>query len=241
MGQGDTNNRGDEPGELDNNLLIIDLGSDFDVDQVSCGSLHTCALSTNQSIKCFGYGLYGQLGYGNGQTIGDDENEMGDDLSVISLGIDFLSIQVSCGWSHSCALSEDHQIKCWGLNLDGQLGQGDTTARGNGMNQMGDNLTPIDLGTGFKASIIRCGSNQVCALSTDYDIKCWGWNNVGQLGLDGTNSRGDQELEMGDYLPVLVMGTDFVSQLVGGGWSHNLALAADGSIKGWGYNLFGQL
>ena len=202
-------NRGDEPGEMGNNLSIIDLGSDFDVEQVSCGFDHTCVLSTNQSIKCFGGGYSGQLGYGNTDNIGDDENEMGDDLSVVKLGIDFIPIQVDCGESHSCALSEDQQIKCWGVNHVGQLGQGDTTNRGNDINQMGDNLTPIDLGTEFNASSIRCGQHNVCALSTDHDTKCWGHNYYGQLGLGDTNIRGDNWGEMGDDLPALDMGIDF--------------------------------
>ena len=52
LGQGDTNNRGDADGEMGDNLKIIDLGSDFFVDQISCGAFYTCALSTNHRIKC---------------------------------------------------------------------------------------------------------------------------------------------------------------------------------------------
>ena len=241
MGQGDTSIRGDEPGEMGNNLLIIDLGSDFDVDHVSCGNRHTCVLSTNHSIKCFGDGQYGQLGYGNTDNIGDEQNEMGDDLSVINLGIDFIPNSVECGGYHSCALSVDHQIKCWGSNFAAQLGQGDTINRGDNIGEMGDNLTSIDLGTNFNPSSIRCGGLHVCALSTDHDTKCWGRNTDGELGLGDSNSRGDMDGEMGDDLPVLDMGTDFVPQLLGGGSGYNLALSADGSIKAWGNNMMGAL
>ena len=49
--------------------------------------------------------------------------------------------------NHTCARLVDGRVKCWGINVYGQLGQGDTLTRGNAVNQMGANLAAINLGT----------------------------------------------------------------------------------------------
>ena len=99
---------------MGNTLHAIDLGPDFNVDHMSCGQWHTCALSTNNELKCFGLNSYGQLGYGHTQNMGDEADEMGDSLSIVDLGSSFVPIQVDCGNEFTCALSTDFAIKCWG-------------------------------------------------------------------------------------------------------------------------------
>lgn len=56
---------------------------------------------------------------------------------------------------------------------------------------MGNNLTIIDLGSSYNVTSIHCGRDHVCALSVGQDIKCWGGNYNGQLGLGDTDNRGD--------------------------------------------------
>ena len=231
LGQGDTNNRGDEPGEMGNNLSIIDLGSDFEVEQVSCGGYHTCVLSTNHEIKCFGLNVAGQLGYGNTENIGDREGEMGDNISTVDLGSDFVPIQVKCGFQHTCAVSNTGSAKCYGNNGYGQLGQGDTSNRGDQSGEMGINLTAINLGSTFNVSSIRCGAVHVCTLSTEHDVKCFGRNVNAQLGVEGSYNLGDRSTEMGEALSVVDLGSNFTTQVIGGGNDHNLALSADGILK----------
>ena len=64
---------------------------------------------------------------------------------------------LSAGGDHSCALLANGQVKCWGNNASGQLGQGNTTNLGDALNQMGDNLAPIQLGSGRTATAITAG------------------------------------------------------------------------------------
>ena len=241
LSQADTNDRGDEQNEMGDNLFVIDFGSDFEVEQFSCGGGHTCALSTMNEIKCFGRNEYGQLGYEHIQSVGHQAGEMGDNLAVVQLGSDFVPIDVECGFAHSCALSTTAEAKCWGLNDAGQLGQGDTNYRGDGIGEMGDNLSVIDLGPGFNVSSIHCATRHVCVISTAHEMKCWGFNCCAQLGLGDTYDRGNAADEMGDDLPLVDLGDDFDTQIVGGGRAHHLAISTDGNLKGFGQNTDGKL
>ena len=56
----------------------------------------------------------GQLGLGHNETVGDESNEMGDNLEVVQLGDNFTPSQVVAGLQFNCALSNQSAIKCWG-------------------------------------------------------------------------------------------------------------------------------
>eukprot|EP01083_Nonionella_stella_P271972 922040_1 len=75
LGQGDTNQRGDEPNEMGDNLPEIDLGSNFKPTHVILGYWHTCVvgegISATNTAKCFGRNNYGQLGYGDTMNRGN--------------------------------------------------------------------------------------------------------------------------------------------------------------------------
>eukprot|EP01083_Nonionella_stella_P179065 634565_1 len=86
LGYGDTNHRGNEANEMGDILLEIDLGTNFISMQIVAGMHHTCALSTANKVKCFGWNWRGQLGYGDTNDRGDEANEMSDNLLEIDLG-----------------------------------------------------------------------------------------------------------------------------------------------------------
>ncbi len=73
---------------------------------------------------------------------------------------------------------------------------------------MGDDLPPIDLGTGRTAAAISAGDVHSCALLDDSTVKCWGHNDLGQLGQGSTTWLGDGPGEMGDDLPAVDLGTN---------------------------------
>ena len=121
---------------------LVDLGLGHTVKQLSAGADHTCAVLDTGSIKCWGSGRFGKLGYGGTDDVGNDPNEMGDNLAEVPL----LSraVQVSCGEEHSCALLDDDSVKCWGLNDKGQLGQGHDSSLGDDPNELGESLSSIE-------------------------------------------------------------------------------------------------
>ncbi len=87
-----------------------------------------------------------------------------------------------------------------GLNDSGQLGQGDTNNRGDGIGGNPNNLPSIDLGSGKTARAISAGDRHTCAILDNSSIKCWGSNISGELGIGDTDNRGDNSSEM-DNLP----------------------------------------
>ncbi len=102
---------------------------------------------------------------------------------------------------HSCALLDNGNVKCWGNNAFGQLGLGDTDTRGDESGEMGNSLPAIDLGSGQTATRLAAGGRHSCALLDNGNVKCWGNNAFGQLGLDATDDRGNVPGQMGDNLP----------------------------------------
>ena len=60
------------------------------------------------------YNGWGQLGQGHNYSVGDSSNEMGDALQDTDLGANFVATQLVAGEDHTCALSNDSRVKCWG-------------------------------------------------------------------------------------------------------------------------------
>jgi alpha-tubulin suppressor-like RCC1 family protein len=214
LGQGDTTERGTfafGPIGMGDLLHPIDLGTGNTAVQVVTGNEHTCVrLNTplNTSIvKCWGSNSDGQLGLGNKNNVGNAAGQMGNNLASIALGTGRTAIQIAAGGSHTCALLDTHQIKCWGSNKYGQLGQGNTDNIGVTTSQMGDLLRVVDIGPGHTAVAVAAGETHTCALLDDSTVKCWGGNADGQLGQGNTDSRGVLPGQMALSLPVVDLGT----------------------------------
>jgi alpha-tubulin suppressor-like RCC1 family protein len=96
---------------------------------------------------------------------------------------------------------------------------------GNAAGTMGDALSVIDVGTSAAVASVSIAYNFMCALLANSTAKCWGRNNVGNLGLADTASRGDGPSEMGDNLPTIMLpGANITSIHTGDTssvWRHN--------------------
>ena len=146
---------------------------------------------------------------------------------------------VAAGQGHTCAVLKGGQVKCWGLNDSGQLGDGTTTNRTTPTDICADATCASPL-TGVVA--IAAGFGHTCALTTGGDVKCWGWNEFGQIG-DGTSGDGDPNtLDNIRTTPVDVAGLPpGGATAVAAGLGHSCALVTGGGVKCWGLNNFGQL
>jgi alpha-tubulin suppressor-like RCC1 family protein len=167
-------------------------------------------------------------------------------------------VDIAASQSFACAVIVSGDVHCWGDNSKRQMGRVSGTGypAGQPVTGTGSNgdLSRVSLGN-FKAVAVTAGTLHACAMSNDGRVKCWGDNNMGQLGLNFTTSWGNPVpnladsgalTEMGDNLLAINLGTDSQGnartavQIVAGDY-HTCALLKDGNAVCWGDNAFGQL
>jgi alpha-tubulin suppressor-like RCC1 family protein len=198
ISSGTTQDVGDNAGEMGDNLPFVSLGGPF-TSSVAAGPNHTCSILSDNTLKCWGFNSSGQLGLENTTNAGSTSPTMALNLAVVDLA----GVPVQIITSHDnevCALLAG-TVKCWGDGSLGGLGKGTVNNLGDGVSEMGVNLTAIDFGAG--RSVIKLFPKTTCALLDNHELKCWGRNDSGQLGLGDTLNRGDGAGEMGDSLPAV--------------------------------------
>jgi cysteine-rich repeat protein len=225
LGYGNTNDIGDN--ETPASVNTVNVGGP--VIQISAGANHTCALLDTGAVRCWGYGGYGQLGYGNTDNIGDNETpSMAGDVNVGGT-----VIQVAAGHNHTCALLDTGNVRCWGDGAHGRLGYGHTIP-------IGDNEPPAtagDVDVGGTVIQATAGYAHTCALLDTGHVRCWGAGANGRLGYGNTNTIGDDEH------PVSAGNVDVGGTViqVAAGYAHTCALLDAGAVRCWGYRANGRL
>ena len=134
-------------------------------------------------------------------------------------------VVLAAGTWHSAAIRTDGSVWTWGLNLDGQLGDGTTVS----------SSTPVRVVGIDDARAVAVGGLHMLVLRANGTVVAMGRNLDGQLG-DGTT--------IGRVLPVTVSGGrlglgNVVA--VAAATRHSVALRADGTVWTWGVNEYGQL
>jgi len=196
---------------------------------LALGAQHTCALLMGGRVRCWGANHAGQLGIGNTRTVGDDEAI----ASASLVELDAPVLQLAAGATHNCALLQDGRVRCWGEGSSGKLGLGDEQ-------DVGDDEAPLQrpaVDLGGRATFVAAGGGHSCAILEGGDVRCWGDNQLGQLGTGQSSSVGDDE--MPSALPALHFPAPIRALALG--FDHTCALGGDGSVRCWGDNLFGQL
>ncbi len=162
LGDGTTANR-ITPGDV--------LGLTSGVQQISPAGYATCAVTTSGDAKCWGHNDSGVLGDGT-----QSDRSTPGDVSGLTSGIS----RIASASAFACALTGSGGVKCWGMNGNGEVGDGSLT----------DRPTPVDvsgLTSGVVGISVTRDGHHACALMTSGGVKCWGWNIFGQLG-DGTTT-----------------------------------------------------
>jgi alpha-tubulin suppressor-like RCC1 family protein len=139
-------------------------GSFAGVRDLSCGCLHTCALTVEGEALCWGSNAAGQLGI--------SFLEAAKSSTPISSSLGAAFVALSSGGSHTCALSSEGRVLCWGDNSEGQLGDGN----------IADSSAPV-LALGIHDTVaLSAGFAHTCAVLNTGKVFCWGSGKFGQLG-----------------------------------------------------------
>ncbi|ACO64999.1 regulator of chromosome condensation RCC1 [Micromonas commoda] len=195
---------------------------------VSVGYTHACAVLNDGKLMCWGNNANGELGIGT--KGGHTSNPMNVDL-----GSGRTAKAVACGYTHTCAILDDDNLKCWGQNSQGWLGYGDTTWR-----TAPEATAVVNLGAGRKAKAVSAGYQHTCAILDDDTLKCWGYANLYVLGYGYTTDKYAPEATA-----VVNLGSGRKAKTVTSGWGSDkrfvCATLDDDSVKCWGSNSEGQL
>ena len=182
LGNGDTIDR---TTPVDVHTSASDNSPLSDIAAISSGNTHTCAITINDKVKCWGQGSYGRLGnrfFSNKPTPVDVHTSPSDSSPLSEVAA------ISAGDYHTCALMINNTVKCWGSGSNGQLGIGDGDSD--------ERTTPVDVHTSFTNSdplsdiaAISAGGYHTCAITINNKVKCWGYGKHGQLGNGDSDER----------------------------------------------------
>ena len=194
---------------------LDELGSDGWT-SVSAGREHSCALGPDGRAWCWGSNEFLQLGVADdGTTCARGDRQIPCRLAPVAVNTTVRFKRISAGGVHTCALSVDDAIYCWGDNLRGELG--DPTVR--------SSAVPIPVVSTALFFDVAAGGQHSCGLRTDGVAFCWGANDIGQIG-NGSQSFGfgaPSQLNAAFRFISIVAGDD-----------RTCARIADGSAFCWG-------
>lgn len=203
--------------------------------QLTLGDAHTCARFADGSIKCWGLGTSGRLGHNTTTNVGDAPSRSVAQTPPVTVG--WAATQVTAGAEHTCALSAQGAIRCWGSGEFGGLGHNSTNNVGDTVSRLivaaGDLPFPssqwvasyVDVGSGFGCRVIFGGLN------------CWGRADANGLGL--STNLGDG---VGPDLSQSGLGIGFLTTRISAGLDHACALSfGTGTVRCWGNGADGRL
>lgn len=209
-------------GQLGNGTDVNSFDAETGVQQgslvfasVAAGGLHTCALTTDGRAFCWGCGGEGRLG-----------NNSGHDSRIpvpVSGGLRFTSI--TAGRRNTCGLTASGSVYCWG----GMSGTGLLRSGTDPSNAWAPAVVPGDIS--FRS--VSAGDGQICGLSADGAVYCWGTNKGGALGNGSTSEH--------ELTPVRVSSALSFRAVTAGLGGHTCALSAQGQAFCWGPNDTGAL
>jgi cysteine-rich repeat protein len=230
----------DPPEECDDDNEIVDDGCENDCTVspgaagIATGGDHTCVVTFDGRVRCWGAGEDGRTGQGNTLDLGDDEHPSdGVDLPfpgpVRAIGL---------GDGFGCALLRSGEVMCWGRNTNGRLGLGNDDP--SVLDDRVDVLMPVELDVASTA--LAVGREHACVVQEGGAVRCWGAGGKGRLGYGveaamAGNDVGDDELA-NDLDPVQIGGQ---AVALTAGVEHTCALLVSGEVRCWGAHAEGRL
>lgn len=202
---------------------------------IATGENFSCSVMANSTVSCWGSNDEGQLGRND---LVDDDTP-GSVVMPAAPVIPYYGLQaVTAGKDHACALTATGNVDCWGSNVYGQLGDGNS---GGGVySALG--VRVVDASDNALSGIVAidAGERHTCAVKSNGDLYCWGANSDGQLGTGNTSDSAKATLVQA------ASSVDFAdTHSVSAGKAHTCALKSDTggneTLMCWGDNSKRQL
>tara|TARA_B110001452_G_scaffold107827_1_gene89405 strand:- start:4607 stop:6436 length:1830 start_codon:yes stop_codon:yes gene_type:complete len=212
-------------GEATNNIrpsTYVDVPNDVTISQIFTGPYRTCVLLSNDGTNCWGFNE-------NGQSGDESTNTYKSPTNPVNFPDGRVAKSIGMGHKHTCAILDNDQLACWGADLYGALGNGESTSE--------DEYAPVIISTPADRTTVKveAGVSHTCILMDDGGIMCWGRDNVGQLGNGESNPTA--------YAPAsdTILPEGRVAMDLSVGNEHACAILDNGSAVCWGMNNYGQL
>jgi len=136
---------------------------------VATGLEYSCAVGTDNSVACWGRNNLGQLGRGSLTPV--------TSAAPVTVTVGAPVAKVAAGKAFACALTTAGAVWCWGDNTAGQVGDANAASPRTSAVQVS--------GLGGTAVDVVAGGSHACAVLSTGDVRCWGDNSFGQLGMGG--------------------------------------------------------
>ncbi|MEC7750442.1 MAG: hypothetical protein VX405_02930 [Myxococcota bacterium] len=176
------------------------------------GKFSVCSLGLDGRIFCWGMNPFGILGRARSGGIIPQATPMETSRRFLA---------VNGGHRHSCGVGIDRKAYCWGINPDGQIGDGTVSVA----------FTPKRAGTLTGVEAISAGGRHSCAVLQNGDLYCWGDNQQRQLGLGVTDEKVPSPSLVNGLPPVIQVAT---------GLDTTCAVDQDQILSCWGADNYGQ-
>ena len=201
-----------------------------DIVQIAAGSKHAVALRQDGTVWAWGTRDDGALGDGQPQTL-RPVMAIGPTQVPGLQGIQ----QIAAARFHNLALKNDGKVMAWGLNRDGQIGNGTRDNAWSPVEVRGlDRVVAIAAGMASSA-----GNSFSGAVRDDGSVWTWGSGTSGVMG-NGTENPSPDDPGGRNLLPLQVKGLSNVKSL-SLGFGHAAALLRDGTLRMWGFDGYGQI
>ena len=194
---------------------------------LAIGEEHACAIASDNNAYCWGANYSGQLG--NNSTTNSTTP-----VAVVKTGaLNGLTLKsIYSQNDHTCVIASDDNAYCWGSNSNGELGDNSSTE-----SRVPVAVTKTGALSGLTIKMITTGWLHSCAIASDNNAYCWGYNNT--YGVLGNGSNVDS------FVPVAVDRSGVLNGLslksISSGRDHVCVIANNNKTYCWGDNYFGQL
>ncbi|KAA0156174.1 hypothetical protein FNF27_06796 [Cafeteria roenbergensis] len=201
---------------------------------VAAGTYHSVVLLVDGSVRTFGYGANGMLGYGSTTNVGNKATTLPSAQGGVGLGGE--AVAVAAGTSHTVVAMADGKVFAFGKG-GGQLGYGSTDDIGDTTDTLPLTVGPVSLGG--NAVAVAAGTYHSLVLLDNGSVLAFGYGTYGRLGYGDTLTVGDTSQTLPSMQGPVSLGGNAVA--VAAGEEHSVVLLEDGTIRAFGNGGSGRL